>query len=156
MKASGTAAMRQGGAVAHYDKDFFAWTQRTAALLRRGSFEGIDIEHLAGEVEDMGKRDLRELDSRMQVVLLHLLKWRVQPRKRDRSWQRTLLTQRLEMARLLSDSPSLRSKLSGRLAEDYAAAAKVAATGTGLRKDRFPLRCPFTVEQTLDETFFPD
>jgi hypothetical protein len=57
-----------------YDKDFFEWTRCNAALLRARRFEEADIEHLAEEVEDMGKRDRRELTSRLEVLLTHLLK----------------------------------------------------------------------------------
>src|SRR5262245_15447550 len=47
-----------------YEQDFYAWTQRTAELLRAGRFEEADIEHVAEEIEDMGRRDVRELNSR--------------------------------------------------------------------------------------------
>ncbi len=50
-----------------YETDFHAWTQRTAALLRAGRFNAIEIEHAAEEVEDMGKREAKELDSRVRV-----------------------------------------------------------------------------------------
>jgi hypothetical protein len=35
---------------ADYDVDFFAWTQRTAALLRSGRFDELDVESLRPEV----------------------------------------------------------------------------------------------------------
>ena len=56
-----------------YDQDFAVWTSETARLLRAGRFDEIDIEHVAEEIEDMGKRDKRELHSRLTVLLLHLL-----------------------------------------------------------------------------------
>src|SRR5713226_718431 len=91
-----------------YDQDFAVWTSETARLLRAGRFDEVDIEHVAEEIEDMGKRDKRELHSRLTVLLLHLLKWKWQPEKQTRGWQSTLLTQRAELGRLLEDSPSLR------------------------------------------------
>src|SRR5438128_4372619 len=112
---------------AAYDADFFAWTQRTAALLRARRFDEVDVENAAQEIEDMGRRDLRELNSRVQVVLAHLLKWQLQPKKRTRSWQITLLTQRSEIDTLLRDSPSLRPKLTHALPRTYARAVKLAA-----------------------------
>src|SRR5258708_27594646 len=90
-----------------YDEDFAIWTAETARLLRAGRFHEVDIEHLAEEIEDMGKRDKRELHSRLTVLILHLLKWKWQPEKQTRGWQSTLLTQRAELDRLLGDSPSL-------------------------------------------------
>ena len=64
-----------------YDEDFFEWTSRNAALLRAGRFDRADIEHIAEEIEDMGKRDLKELNSRVQVLVAHLLKWQLQAAK---------------------------------------------------------------------------
>ena len=52
-----------------YEQDFHAWTQRTAALLRAGRFEEADIEHVAEEIEDMGRRDVRELKNRVRVYV---------------------------------------------------------------------------------------
>jgi|SRR5580658_1139492 hypothetical protein len=36
-----------------YDRDFFEWTQCSAALLRAGRFDQADVEHIAEETEDM-------------------------------------------------------------------------------------------------------
>ena len=138
-----------------YDEDFFTWTQRTAALLRHARFEAVDLEHLAEEVEDMGKRDLREMNSRLRVLLIHLLKWRMQPSKRSPSWRSTILTQRQEIADLLQQSPSLRAKLSAGLATNYGAAVARAAAETRTEEGDFTRRCPFTIDQILDRTFLP-
>ena len=140
---------------AAYDADFFAWTQRTAALLRARRFDQVDVENAAQEIEDMGRRDVRELKSRVEIVLLHLLKWRLQPTKRTRSWQRTLLTQRSKIEILLGDSPSLRPRLVDDLSSNYRRAVKRAALETRLRTADFPARCPFSPEQVLDEDFLP-
>jgi len=142
-------------AAALYDIDFYSWTQRTAALLRAHRFDEIDVEHAAEEIEDMGKRDLKELNSRVQVLLLHLLKWQNQPDGRSPSWQTTIVTQRIEIEALLRQSPSLRPKLTSELVQNYANAVKRAVPETGLRKEDFPVGCPFTIEQILDEEFLP-
>jgi len=142
-------------AAALYDSDFYSWTQRTAALLRAHRFDEIDVEHAAEEIEDMGKRDLKELNSRVQVLLLHLLKWQNQPDGRSPSWQATIVTQRIEIEALLRQSPSLRPKLTSELVQNYANAVKRAVPETGLRTEDFPVGCPFTIEQILDEEFLP-
>jgi hypothetical protein len=139
-----------------YEKDFHAWTQHTAALLRSGRFDEVDIAHAADEIDDMGKRDLKELNSRMQILLMHLLKWQYQPSKRSPSWLSTIVSQRIEIDALLRQSPSLRPKLLAELADNYVGAVKRAVPETGFGKDRFPPRCPFTVEQVLDEQFLPE
>ena len=59
----------------------------------------------------MGKRDRRELVSRLTVLLADLLKWQFQPQFRSKSWQFTLREQRTQIAKLLKDSPSLKKYL---------------------------------------------
>jgi len=138
-----------------YDEDFFEWTRRSAELLRAGHLEQSDIEHIAEEIEDMGKRDLRGLDSRVEVLLIHLLKWQLQPAKRSPSWQTTIVSQRNRIKRLLRQSPSLRRKIYAHLAGDYEDAVNLAVIETGLPPSHFPRECPFTVEQVLDPEFLP-
>ena len=139
-----------------YDTDFFEWTQRTAQLLRTGRLNEIDLRHAAEEIEDMGKRDLKEANSRLQVVLLHLLKWKWQPRRRSLSWRSTLVTQRLEIDAELQDSPSLRRRMRETLERTYQGAVKRAGVETGIPPSTFPPACPFSLEQALDTEFLPD
>ena len=65
-----------------YEPDIHAWTQWTAEWLGRRRFQDIDIERLAEELESMGRRDRRELVSRLKILLGHLLKWQHQPPRR--------------------------------------------------------------------------
>ena len=72
--------MTRSNAPAGYDDDFYAWTQTQAAALRlipKASIgEHIDIEHVAEEIEDLGKRDLREVGSLLMRLVEHLIKIR--------------------------------------------------------------------------------
>ncbi len=65
-----------------YEKDVVRWAQEQARLLREGDFAHFDIEHVADEIEDVGKAEQRELASRTAVLLGRLLKWRFQPQLR--------------------------------------------------------------------------
>lgn len=56
-----------------YDQDIAAWATEQAALLRAGRFDALDIEHLADEIEDVGKSEQRELANRLTVLIAHLL-----------------------------------------------------------------------------------
>src|SRR5713226_2577936 len=95
-----------------YDQDFVAWTSETAQLLRAGRFDEVDIEHVAEEIEDMGKRDKRELHSRLTVLLLHLLK---------SGCRSTIITQRAELEQLFEDSPSLMRTIGAAVLKVYPA-----------------------------------
>ena len=138
-----------------YHKDFAAWTSETARQLRAGRFSEIDVEHVAEEIEDLGKREERELLSRLTVLVTHLLKWNCQADKKTSSWQSTMDTQRAELRRLLRQSPSLKRTSAASEAEIYPDAVERASIETGLPAHAFPPRCPFSVDEILLRTFFP-
>jgi hypothetical protein len=156
MKTTAASTARAAQSVELYDVDFFEWTQRTADQLRARRFAEVDVDHLAEEIEDVGKRDLRELNSRMEVLLAHLLKWMLQRRKRSRSWRATIVTQRHEIEAALKDSPSLRRRLASATRGNHERAVARAGAETGLEVDAFPPDCPFSIEEILDARFLPD
>jgi len=139
-----------------YEKDVVAWAMEQAALLRSGQLSALDIEHIAEEIEDVGKSEKRELASRMAVLLSHLLKWQHQPGRRGSSWTRTLKEQRKAIAAALRQTPSLKASLNDPdwLAGVWADAVTKAVDETGL--DSFPEDCPWSMEQVLTEEFFPE
>ena len=73
-----------------HDQDFYARANERAALLRAGRVSEADIEHIAEEIESMGKTEKRELVSRLTILLLHLLKWQFQPGLREASWRTSI------------------------------------------------------------------
>lgn len=139
-----------------YDSDFYAWANEQAALLRAGKLSAADIENIAEEIESMGKTEKRELVSRLRVLLLHLLKWRFQPRGRSSSWSASIRVQRLDIAEHLKDNPSLKAKLPEAIATAFAGAAIEAAGETKLPESTFPKACPWTFEQMMDADFWPE
>ena len=140
---------------AGYDADFFQWTQSTAELIRQGRVAEIDLEHVAEEIEDIGRRDRREGRSRMIVLVMHLLKWEMQPQLRTPSSRSTIDEQRMQIQLIIQDSPSLRRIPSEELASTYEHAVERASTETGVEAKRFPPSCSYTAEQILDAKFFP-
>jgi ribosomal protein L29 len=104
----------------------------------------------------LGKKDLRELRSRLIVLLAHLLKGQYQAGSRSGGWRGTIREQRRGIARLIDDSPSLRARLGEALAAAYADARGDAADDTGLPAAAFPVTCAYTTEQVLDPRFWPD
>lgn len=138
-----------------YDRDMYRWTRQQARLLRAGRMSELDLENLAEEIESLGNRDYRELRSRLQLVLMHLLKWQFQPSKRSGSWRSTLRTQRQEISALLEQSPSLRRQVAAMVGKTYPVAVELAGDETNLPFDAFPRDCPYTAEQALDPDFLP-
>src|SRR3954467_9120952 len=94
-----------------YDTDFAEWSRHNAELLRAGRASEADLEHIAEEIEDMGKRERRSLHNRFVRLIEHLLKWQYQPERRGSSWTRTIILQRRTIRRLLDENPSFRPDL---------------------------------------------
>ena len=138
-----------------YDRDFYAWANEQAALLRAGDLSAADIEHIAEEIKSMGKTEKRELISRLAVLLLHLLQWRYQPERRGASWRATIRVQRRDLTEHLADNPSLKAKLPEAVERAYGNAVIEAAAETGLAEDSLPPACPWPFEQVMDEEFWP-
>ena len=143
---------------ASYEKDVVAWANEQAALLRAGKFSALDIEHIAEEIEDVGKSEQRELASRMAVLLAHLLKWHYQPDLRTPSWRATLRVQRERLVARLRKTPSLKPMLTDPewIADMWADARRDANKETGIGYAFFPESCPWSMEQALDEGFLPE
>lgn len=141
-----------------YEQDFFQWTQTTAALIRQGKWHEVDPDSVAEELESLGKRDRRELESRIEVLTMHVLKWRYQPegREHSHSWYDTILEQRGQIRRLLDDSPSLRLQAATVLEQRYPRARRRAMGETKLPETLFPQTCPWTTAQLLDDDFWPE
>jgi hypothetical protein len=140
----------------NYDRDFYAWANEQAALLRAGKLGQADLEHIAEEIESMGKTEKRELVSRLTVLMLHLLKWRFQPEFRSRSWRLSVQEQRLQVASHLADNPSLKARQAATIADSYRLAVIGAQRETGLDAEVFPTGCPWSFEQMMDDDFWPD
>jgi len=140
----------------HYDSDFYGWTQEQADLLRSGNLNQLDTQNLLEEIESMGRSERRELESRLEVLLAHLLKWKYQAGRRGRSWTLTIIGQRQKVSRCLKESPSLKHKLNESLAGAYSDAVIAAERETQLSRGVFPDTCPWSFEQVMDNEFFPE
>jgi hypothetical protein len=139
-----------------YETDFYAWSRQQSELLRSGRLAQADIEHIAEEIESMGRTEKRELVSRLTVLLMHLLKWRFQPDFRGSSWRLSIEEQRIRLALHLTDNPSLKALQSTALADAYRLAVIGARRETGLSATTFPEACPWTFDTVLDADFWPD
>jgi hypothetical protein len=135
-----------------YEADETAWLETMADLIKQGRLDDLDYSHLAEYLNDMARRDRREVKSRLTTLLTHLLKWTHQTEKRSKSWIRTIVVQRQELADDLSGGV-LRKHAEAILPEVYANAVERAAVETGLPANAFPAECPYSLEQVLSGDF---
>jgi uncharacterized protein DUF29 len=135
-------------AAALYDEDFYAWTQQQAKALRT-HFKGdnrIDVEHLAEEVEDLGKSELHAVESYIENVIEHLLKLDYSGwiEARDH-WRAEVDAFRASIERKIT--PRIRQQVETELDTLYDRARRAAARSLHQREPdfvrRLPKRCPY-------------
>lgn len=136
----------------HYDQDAYAWALEQAALLRTGKLDQLDTEHLAEEIESMGKRERRALISQLARLFMHLLKWDFQPKQRSRIWALSIEEAQVKTNRLLRDNPSLKSSLGELVLEAYDDARRAAAIETEMELESFPADCLYSFDEAMGFT----
>lgn len=140
----------------HYETDIVAWANQQAWLIRHKKFAELDLEHIAEEIEDVGKSEQRELASRMTLLITHLLKWQYQPERRGTSWRLTIRNQRRAIKLHLKQVPSLKVKLSDtewcEIIWDDAIYQANKETGLEL----FPETNPWSIDNILADDWLPN
>ncbi len=139
-----------------YETDFFDWTRKQAALLRTGRLSDADLANIAEEIESMGKSQLKELESRLRVLLCHLLKWQYQSNRRGTSWELTIKEQRRRIERHLKKNPSLKSQIDEIMDDSYGDAVLAAARETALSESVFPELPAYDFDTVMDPGFWPE
>lgn len=138
-----------------HESDYHAWALRQIALLKAGRVADLDRQGIANELRDLAVSEEREIESRLTILLQHLLKWEFQPEGRTNSWRASILEQRYRINRVIARSPSLRRHPALVADEEYRIARLRAADETGLPLRRFPVACPYSASEALDEKFWP-
>ena len=107
----------------------------------------------------MGRSDLRAVNSRIGVILEHLLKLEHSPAEDPRDgWIDTVARCRDDVSRTLDDSPSLRRKLPERWRKEYALARRGAVRSLardGIETAEVPTDPPYTLDQAIDSDWWP-
>jgi hypothetical protein len=138
---------------AEYERDFYSWLMEQARFVREGRWRAIDRDNLAEEIESLGREQFNKLAGALRVLLLHMLKWDHQPRKRTRSWTVSITTQRIEIDDVLADNPGLRPRIAEATARAYRQARILAARETGLPENTFPAKCPYGHDEIMSREF---
>lgn len=138
-----------------YASDFFAWTHQQALYIRNQDWERLDLANLIEEIDSLGRQQRQELKNRLSILVGDLLKWEYQPQNRSNSWKATLQIQRLDIAELIADNPSLKPELEQLLSAAYLKAVALAVLETNLSDQVFPATCPYALVDILDDGFFP-
>ena len=146
-----------------YEDDFYAWTQLQAKELRRFARSRpnlpLDLPHIAEEIADLGKNLRDSMRSWARHIIEHLLLLEYSPAQEPRrGWTAEIVNLRSEIEDRLT--PSLHRDLKRRLPLLYDRARgdlrkKLAPYGEAHIADRFPERCPYSLDQVLGD-FWPE
>lgn len=140
---------------AAYEDDVYGWSLRQAELLRAGHYDDVDVDNVAEEIESLGRSQAASLESCYRLIAAHLLKVMFQPERFTRSWQITIVRERLNAQSCLKASPSLKPRRTEIFADAYRQARKLAIAETGLPSQTFPADPPFTLDELSDECHMP-
>ena len=146
-----------------YDDDFYLWTRNQAEALRRLAAERwngpLDLEHLAEEVEDLGTSQLSTVRSQIERVIEHLLKLEFSPAADPRrGWLVSVLNARGHAADRMT--AAMRNEIEPAMPRLYARARRRAVISFTEHGELdlaavLPKTCPYTLDQLLDEDWFP-
>ena len=143
-----------------YDEDFYAWTQEQAELLRRGGAAAnrLDIEHIAEEIEDLGKSELHACQSLCEHIIEHLLKLEYSGLDEPAGhWRDEIVEWRVPLSRKLTRSLLAQMNLDERYRYALRLLRRLERDVPGLTQ-RVPAECPYSLDQILgsgEEDWFP-
>jgi len=141
-----------------YDADFLRWTQEQSALLRAGKWAELDQEHIAEELEEMGKEQKLALQSLLRQILVNLIKLEYSPAKAPRDkWIEEIIEFRDQAQARIDATPSLKHHAPELFEKAWQLARRAAVKTFELHHERVsvPERCPYLIAQVLDPDYFP-
>ncbi|MBD2137645.1 DUF29 domain-containing protein [Anabaena sp. FACHB-1237] len=141
-----------------YDQDYYLWLKTTINQLRTRQFTAVDLDNLLEELEIMGRSEKRAIESLLIKLLEHLLKLQCWESERERNqghWQGEIIEFRRQIKRYIQDSPSLKPYILDIFDECYQDARKQVSYRSQLPLDIFPIIPIGSLEQILDENWFP-
>ena len=139
-----------------YEVDDYLWLQETLKLLKNNDFNSLDLENLIEELEDLGKNSFNKVRSLLRQIIIHLLlleHWQEEYDLNHRYWMGEIIAFRDDLNNNLTTT--LNNKLSQELESIYNVSRRVVIQKTGLRQKLFPAHCPYSLEQLLNDSWYP-
>jgi hypothetical protein len=137
-----------------YEIDDYLWIQETINLLKEKKFNELDLDNLIEELDDLGRERKNQVESLLRQIIIHLLLlqyWEAENARNGYHWKAEITEFRFQLNRILTKN--FYNYLSEEFALIYQNSLKYAQRKTNL--DIFPNQCPYTLDQLLDEDWFP-
>ena len=139
-----------------YETDDYEWLSATIELLKNRQFSALDLENLIEELEDLGSEKRNAVVSLLNQIIRHLLLleyWTSERERNTNHWRSEIVNFRDQLDQRLTTN--LRNYLQENLDSIYKRALLYVKEKTGYSVE-FPKECPYTFEQLLDLSWFPD
>ena len=139
-----------------YEIDDYLWLQETLKLLKNNDFNSLDLENLIEELEDLGKNSFNKVRSLLRQIIIHLLlleHWQEEYDLNHRHWMWEIIAFRDDLNNNLTTT--LNNKLNQELEGIYNVSRRVVIQKTGLHQKLFPVYCPYSLEQLLNDSWYP-
>jgi len=133
--------------------DRLQWLEAQAEAIAAGSIRQIDVDALVALLRSLSVEARAEVERRLRVILVRLLKWRHCPDRRSLSTVGVITAERARVLARFAGSPSLREHAGQALARVYLDAVEQVCQETGLARDAIPADCPFSLDEVLDPRF---
>jgi hypothetical protein len=143
-----------------YEADFYAWTQRQAKLLRalgriRSDLPAeLDVDHVAEEIEDLGKAELRGTTHLIRQIFVHLLTAASEKESRAQAhWRTETLAFQADLPKFYT--PSMRRLID--MDAIWKKALEIADSGLrehgGSLAPGLPEHCPYALAEIVADDF---
>lgn len=133
----------------HLD-DILAWSEQQAENLRRRAAHSLDWDNLAEEIEDVGRSELRAVESHLVQALLHWLKVKAWPSARDVAHWRAEIRGQRDDARV-AFTPSMAQRIDTK-ALYHRALRRLPEVSDDIPPRAVPDHCPFSLDELLSES----
>ena len=149
-----------------YESDYEQWLENQAIALKERKPDLLDWDNLLELLEMGNPKDV--VESNLVILIAHLLKLYVQrdaPDWMTLSWYRSIDEHRNRILKAKNQYKSITKFLSSAVESAYPDARKLAikeskfANGRTVKlryESEYPLDCPFSLEQILDDDWYPN
>jgi hypothetical protein len=133
-----------------------AWHEKTLAQVKNNNLTALDLEGLSEVLENLVRDIKRSGESYLKQIIIHLLliEYWESEKINHRHWSAEIINFRDELERDMT--ANLGKHLEKKRENIYQKSLKYVVMKTGLNKEIFPHQCPYSLEQLLDDNWFPD
>jgi hypothetical protein len=142
-----------------YEVDDYLWLEETVKLLKTKNWDNLDLENLIEELESLGKNNFNKVRSLLRQIIIHILLleyWQQEYERNYRHWKGEIIAFRDDLNNSLTTTLKNKLSLSQELETIYNVSKKFVIQKTGLHQKLFPDNCPYSLEQLLDDNWYPE